>query len=303
MAVRRTTSLIRIGDRSLSITAAGAGEPLVLLHGAGPGGSGVASFERNIDYLAKHFSVIVPDLPGFGASSKDLDPVDPFGDAADAIAALLAQIGVGQADIVGHSFGGATALRLAMDYGTVPRRLLLVAPAGINTTRQLPTAGLRALLGYYSSEVPSKTKLERLLRKYLVADATSISDDLIDQRYRATLDSAVLANPPLASPSWPDAIMRLRRVDLTRDSRLATINVPALVFWGALDKIARPSGGLTLAAGLPNCALRVEPRVGHWVQWETACRFNSAAIEFFTADAKSTILPSDPGLPVDSKRA
>ena len=45
---------------------AGRGEPLVLLHGGGPGASGWSNYSRNIDALARDYRVLIPDLPGFG---------------------------------------------------------------------------------------------------------------------------------------------------------------------------------------------------------------------------------------------
>jgi 4,5:9,10-diseco-3-hydroxy-5,9,17-trioxoandrosta-1(10),2-diene-4-oate hydrolase len=50
--------------------------PAVLLHGGGPGASGVSSYSRSIAALAQHFGVIVPDLPGYGRSSTDLHQLD-----------------------------------------------------------------------------------------------------------------------------------------------------------------------------------------------------------------------------------
>ena len=54
-----------------------------LLHGGGPGASGVSNYSRNIDALAQHFRVIVPDMPGYGRSAKGVDHDDPFGYLAD----------------------------------------------------------------------------------------------------------------------------------------------------------------------------------------------------------------------------
>ena len=91
---------------------------MVLLHGGGPGASGVSNYSRNIDALAEHFRVIVPDLPGYGRSAKDVDHDDPFGYLADAIRGLLDELGIDTAHLVGNSYGGAAALRLALDRPT-----------------------------------------------------------------------------------------------------------------------------------------------------------------------------------------
>ena len=67
-------------------------------------------------------------------------------------------------------------------------------------------------------------------------------DEVIDVRYLSSIDPAVVASPPLRRPSGPLAPRTLWRMDFTRDSRLATLQTPTLVIWGAADKVNRPSG-------------------------------------------------------------
>ena len=101
------------GDTEIFYTEIGTGDPVVLLHGGGPGASGMSNYARNVDALASRFRVIVPDLPGYGRSSKNLEQTDPFGALAEAIRALLDHLGLDTAHLVGNSYGGACALRLA----------------------------------------------------------------------------------------------------------------------------------------------------------------------------------------------
>lgn len=277
---RRTESMVQAGHRKLFVTEAGSGQPVVLLHGGGPGATGASNYSRNIDVLAQHFHVIVPDLPGYGQSSKDLDHSDPFGDLAFAIRSMLDELDIEKAHLVGNSFGGAAALRLALDRPDRVDRLILMGPGGIGTTRGLPTKGLNTLFGYYGGEGPSRDKLESFIRDYLVYDAAAVDDDLIDVRYEASIQPEVVANPPLRRPSGPDALRTLWRMDFTRDRRLARAKTPTLVLWGADDKVNRPSGGTTLARTMPNCDLYLAANTGHWVQWERPALFNSLARTF-----------------------
>ena len=276
----RTTKLIPVGRRTLLVTEVGSGTPVVLLHGGGAGATGASNYVRNIDALAKHFRVIVPDMPGYGQSTKDIDQDDPFGDLATAIRGLLDALDVDRAHLVGNSYGGAAALRLAMDRPDRVGRLLLMGPGGIGTTRALPTNGLNTLLSYYSGGGPSREKLETFIREYLVFDGPSVPDSLIDLRYQASIDPEVVANPPLRRPSGPKAPRTLLRMDLTRDSRLAKVKARTLVIWGANDKVNRPSGGPLLVDAMPDCDLYVAANTGHWVQWERADLFNEMAIRF-----------------------
>ncbi|WP_280416335.1 alpha/beta fold hydrolase [Nocardia carnea] len=271
---------VRVGDRDIYYTESGSGPAVLMLHGGGPGASGQAAYAHNADALARRFRVIVPDMPGYGRSSKYLDRSDPFGDLAAAMTGLLAALELPSAHVVGNSYGGAAALRMAMDSPDTVDRLVLLAPGGIGTTRALPTAGLRALLAYYAGDGPSREKLATFMREYLVHDARTISDEMIDNRYRASLDPEVVANPPLRRPSGRSAPRTLLRMDLTRDPRLRRIPHPTLVVWGAEDRVNRPSGAHMLARRIPHCDVYLPAATGHWVQGERPEFFNSLATAF-----------------------
>lgn len=280
----RTERFVKVGRRDLFVTEAGEGAPVVLLHGGGPGATGASNYVRNIDALARRFRVIVPDMPGYGQSSKELDFSDPFGDLATAVRMMLDELGIEKAHLVGNSYGGAAALRLALDRPDKVDRLVLMGPGGIGTTRALPTKGLNTLLGYYGGEGPSREKLATFIRDYLVHDGSTVPDELIDLRYEASIQPEVVASPPLRRPSGPGAPRTLWRMDLTRGRRLARCTVPTLVVWGAEDKVNRPSGGPLLAGTMPNCDLYVAANTGHWAQWERADLFNDLTTTFLSEE-------------------
>lgn len=273
-------SLVDVGGKKIFVAEAGEGEPVLLLHGGGPGASGVSNYSRNIAALAAQYRVIVPDLPGYGQSSKGVDAEDPFGYLADSIRGLMDQLGVQRAHLVGNSYGGACALRLALDTPDRVDRMVLMGPGGVGTTRALPTPGLQALFGYYAGTGPSRLKLEKFIREYLVFNAAQIPDSVIDERFEASIDPEVVAAPPLRRPSGPLALRTLWRMDFTRDRRLAHLPVPTLILWGAQDKVNRPSGGPELARRMPNCDLYLVANTGHWVQFERPELFNRTCADF-----------------------
>jgi len=275
-----------VNGRAIFYAEAGSGAAVVLLHGGGPGASGVTNYSRNIDALARRFRVIVPDMPGYGRSTKTLDQSDPFGGLADAIRGLLDVLGLEKAHLVGNSYGGAAALRLALDTPHRVDRLVLMGPGGIGTTRALPTAGLNSLMSYYGGDGPSRDKLASFIRTYLVYEGDSVPDELIDLRYHASIDPDVVANPPLRRPSGPLALRTLWRMDLTRDARLKHLQTPTLVLWGRDDKVNRPAGGPMLLNTLPNAALVMTSHTGHWLQWERAELFNKLVCEFLQSDSR-----------------
>ncbi|WP_420310199.1 alpha/beta fold hydrolase [Streptomyces sp. YS-B37] len=270
-------SLLDVAGKKIFVAETGDGPPVLLLHGGGPGASGVSNYQRNIGELAKQYRVIVPDLPGYGRSTKGVDGADPFGHLADAIRGLLDELGLDKAHLVGNSYGGACALRLALDTPDRVDRMVLMGPGGVGTTRALPTPGLNSLLNYYSGDGPSQLKLEKFIRTYLVFNAADVPDGIIDARYRDSIDPEVVAAPPLRRPKSPRAVWKM---DFTRDARLSRLPVPTLVLWGAADKVNRPSGGRMLAERMPNCDLYEVANTGHWVQFERAELFNRLCADF-----------------------
>ncbi|WNG83562.1 alpha/beta fold hydrolase [Mycobacterium sp. ITM-2016-00316] len=261
----------------------GDGPPVVMLHGGGPGASGVSNYSRNIDALAGSHRVIVPDMPGYGRSAKHVDHRDPFGYLADMIRGLLDEMGIATAHVIGNSYGGAAALRLALDTPHRVGKLVLMGPGGIGTTRGLPTEGLKSLLSYYGGEGPSREKLAAFIRTYLVYDSAAVPDELIDLRYAASIDPEVVAHPPLQRPK---GLRTLWRMDLTRDTRLSHLNNPTLVLWGRDDKVNRPSGGPLLLNLMPNAELVMTSHTGHWMQWERAELFNQLVTEFLGTESQ-----------------
>lgn len=277
-----TETTVSVDGKNIFYAETGTGPVVVLLHGGGPGASGVSNYSRNIDALASSYRVIIPDLPGYGRSSKGIDQTDPFGYLADTIRGLLDELGIDKAHFVGNSYGGACALRLALDTPNRVDRMVLMGPGGIGTTRGLPTPGLNSLLSYYTGDGPTRDKLETFIRQFLVFDGAAVPNAVIDERFQASVDPEVVADPPLRRPSGRGALKTLWRMDFTRDKRLATLPTPTLVVWGDADKVNKPSGGPMLAKTMPNCDLLQVANAGHWVQWERADFFNSVTRTFLS---------------------
>ncbi len=273
------TQTIRAGNREIFVSEAGAGPVVLMLHGGGPGASGMSNYVRNVGALAKRFRVLIPDMPGYGRSTKGLDRKDPFGDLAKSMLGLLDAMGVKTCYVVGNSLGGACALRMALDRPDRIRRLVLMGPGGVDTTRSLPTAGLKRLFNYYKGEGPTIEKLATFIKGDLVYDASAITGELIEERFKSSVDPEVVASPPLLGPK---GIPNFRAIDFTRDPRLGKLETPTLVLWGVEDRVNRPSGGLSLLKRMRRCDLHFFSRTGHWVQWERAEEFNAVTMAFLS---------------------
>lgn len=115
--------LAAVNGIELSYQEFGTGSPLILLHG---GFGSVEMFGPNVDLLASGRRVIAVDLQSHGRTPAADRPMR-FETMADDVAALIEFLGLGQADVMGFSLGGAVALRTALQHPALVRRLVVVS--------------------------------------------------------------------------------------------------------------------------------------------------------------------------------
>src|SRR5690348_10360466 len=101
----------------------GQGEPLVLIHG---GLTTIGEMQGWVQPLAKTRQVIAPEMQGHGRTA-DVDRAMNLATLADDVAALLKHLKVPRADVVGHSFGAAVAIRTAIRHPEMVRRLVVIS--------------------------------------------------------------------------------------------------------------------------------------------------------------------------------
>jgi haloacetate dehalogenase len=139
---------ITVGEVSLRVRTGGSGPPLLLLHGYPEThlAWGLVAGE-----LAKEFSVVLPDLRGYGDSTRPaaVPGHESYGKramAGDCIA-LMSRLGFDQFDVAGHDRGGRVAYRMALDSPDAVRRLTVmdIIPTGEVWAR----ADARFALGYW----------------------------------------------------------------------------------------------------------------------------------------------------------
>lgn len=267
-----TEAFAEVGGLRIFYAAAGAGEPVICLHGTGPGASGLANFAANVGALAKQFRVIVPDLPRFGRSSKAA-PAGPRLDyLSGVIRGLMDAVGIPRAHFVGNSMGGQAALKLAIDAPGRVGRLALVAPAPLSHSvfSPMPAEAVRMIAGYYRDEGPSRDKMRQLLTT-LVYDPAAITEELLEQRYQASVDPEVVAVNQ--GPHW--AVQSL-------DRELEQVSAPTLLIWGIDDRASPFDQALTMLRRLPQAQLHVFARCGHSVQLEYPEEFNHLVLSFLS---------------------
>lgn len=256
----------------------GQGADLILLHGGGPGATGQSNYSKNIEALAQAYRIWVIDFPGWGQSSKNLNAfgdIGPFQNGARAVLAFMDAVGIRRAHLVGNSLGGSVALCLAMDQPERVDRLVLMGPGGGTVPGATgPTEGIRQLQNYYQGEGPTLEKLTAFIGN-LVYDSTLITPELIQQRFEASADPAICANPPIVPrPGGPG-----KETFISRDPRLAELPHRTLFIWGLQDKV-NPPGAIDSFKAMPRADYVLLAHCGHWAQWEHPDRFNDLVLSF-----------------------
>lgn len=254
---------------------AGEGHPIVLIHGAGPGASGLSNWSRNIEVLARDFRVITVDLPGFGRSDKVPIPPAFFEYFGLHLGRLLDAMGIERAHMVGNSLGGGASMMLALRRPEkVGRMVLMGSGGGFPVASVMPTAGLKMIMGFYQPPGPSRERLLAFIRE-MVVDQSAITDELIDQRFAAATAPDVVACPPFGfrdgRPPIPDDVWR---------ERLDRLPHETLIIWGREDRVMPLDNGFILMKQIPNVRMHVMPNCGHWAQWEKADEFNALVGQF-----------------------
>lgn len=222
---------------STAVLEGGDGPPVVLLHGAG---EFAACWLRVLPDLVRTHRVVVPDLPGHGASAVTGDPPD-----ANRVAAWLGELIErtcrSAPALVGHGLGGAIVARFASAQGHRVSRLVLVDSYGMGRFRPAPGYAL-ALLGYIMR--PTERTQERLFRQCMV-EPDGVREQLggrgpLLEAY--TLDGA-------RSPGQKAALRSLMPqlgLPAIPPAELAGIAVPTTLIWGRHDRQVRV--GLAQAA-------------------------------------------------------
>ena len=278
------TRSVAVGPRQIHLNEFGSGPAVLMLHGGGPGASGLSNYSRNIQALAQRFRVLVPDMPGYGQSSKGVAD-DPFGDIAGAMLGLLDALDIARAHVVGNSLGGA--VRAAHGAGAPQRvgRLVLMGPGGIgisqNATDRRAEAAARLLRG----RGPDAGQAAQLhLRRPGVRRQPHRRRRCCSERFDASIDARRAGQPAAAraEATWRPSSAWTSCSHPRLPMRWPTAT---LVLWGTEDRVNPPSGALALQARLPACDVYLFSRTGHWVQWERADEFNAVVAAFLAADA------------------
>lgn len=253
-----------------------AAPPLLALHGLRGSHHGLAPLASRLGGLR----VVVPDLPGFGASPPFRDRAHDVAGYARWASVLLHELGPGAA-LLGHSFGSilATAVSTATAVSaagavstgtaTAPRALVLVNPVAepASSAGGITGAGTRATALLH--EGAARLGLAGVLRHRLLADAATASmATTTDPALRRWI--AAEHREHFGTFAGIDSLMEAFRAAGAGSALpwAPLVTAPVLLLAGARDRVAPAAGQHVLAAAFPDARLVLLPRTGHLVHYE-----------------------------------
>jgi non-heme chloroperoxidase len=231
------------------------------------------TLENTLLFLADHgYRAIGLDQRGFGLSDAPYGPYTYDLWARD-IQTVLETLSLRDVTLVGHSMGGAIALRHTARFGNRVGKLVVAeapAPRFVYGPQSPDLAA--ALDGLITGYATDRAAAVRSLTTNFFSTHTDIATDPFLQFFeRQCLDQASL-------PASRDALLALRDTDLTAD--FARIKVPTRVFHAINDKIVPLVHGQAVAAGIRNARLVTFATAGHAVYVDEPAKFRAELLSF-----------------------
>lgn len=261
---------VKVNGIATNYIEAGAGEPLILIHGSGPGVTAYANWRGVIPDLSEHFHVYAPDMLGFGYT----DCPDTIKDFTlelwvSHIRGFMEALGIAKAHFIGNSFGGGLTLALADRHPEVVNRFVLMGSAGLAFEM---TKGIADVWGYQ----PSVEAMRKLMETFAYRSEL-VTDEIVRSRYEASI-----------RPGAQEAFARLfpepRQARLnalaTPEDHLAALPHRVLVVHGREDAIVPVHIAHKFCSLLKHSELHVFGECGHWTQIEKRERFLDVVVPF-----------------------
>lgn len=234
----------------------GSGPVILLLHGWM---TSLHTFDGITPLLSGNFRMVRLDFPGFGGSEEPKEPWG-IGNYAHFVQNFCEKLGIQPEILVGHSFGGRVILKGVSEGVFTPRKLVLIASAGLKTHK------CKAKLFLVASKIgkigliflPNGIQ-ERLRRKLY---GTAGSTDYLD----------------ISSTVMKETFLRSTKEDLADSAQ--RIHVPTLIIWGKNDVVTPLSDGKRLQTLISGSKLEVIDDARHFVHEERAEKVAKLIKEF-----------------------
>lgn len=235
----------------------GRGPVVVLLHGWG---QELTTFDDLAASLSKNFRVIRLDLPGFGQSQRPSAAWGVLG-YVKLVRNLLNKLNIEQPfALVGHSFGGRVAIKGTATGILMPKKLVCIDSAGINSSNNLRNLSFKAVAkaGKWALRLPFFAPLRKPLQRKLYAAAGAT--DYLD-----------------AGP-MREIFLKTIKEDLRDEAK--KIRIPTLFIWGEDDQITPLAEAREMSNRIPASVVRVVKNAGHFSYLDQPEKVAQLAEEF-----------------------
>jgi pimeloyl-ACP methyl ester carboxylesterase len=249
----------KVAGGKLHLARAGSGRTLLVLH------HDIGTGERLpfYDALAARFDVIVPHHPGWGKSERPQWLRHPR-DIAAIYQALLADLGIGDVSLVGLGFGGWIAAEMASLSPLQFRKLVLVGAMGIKP--------------------PEGDIMDQAIHSYIAYPMAGFHDEGAFKRVYGDVSTDQLEAWDVAREMSFRTAWKPYMHSQTLPHLLGGVRTPALVVWGAEDRIVPRSTGDAYKAALRDARLTVLPGAGHYVEMEKPDELAKLVTDFVQAN-------------------
>ncbi len=246
---------LNVFGHKIFYTQTGAGSHVLLIHGIG---ASHYVWRFVVPLLAENFTVTTIDLLGFGRSEKPTTFNYDLDSQCDTIIEVLKQLGIKKSYVVGSSMGGTIAFRLAQLHPDIFPKVATLSPAA---DPKIAFVDLNKLL--FLSPLVRPLVTEQLVKQ--------IMKRIYSNPSLITPESLKVYSEPFATQTGGVESFA-KSFKLLRDPRvyqqLDEIKVPALILWGANDKIIPVKFAEKIVAKLPEATLEVHSTAGHHIQEE-----------------------------------
>jgi pimeloyl-ACP methyl ester carboxylesterase len=261
------------GIRTNYLESGSGGDDVVLVHGSGPGVTSYANWRLVLPELGQDFHCVAPDMVGFGYSERPENPDYSVQTWADQTVGVMDALGIARAHLIGNSFGGAIALRIATQHPERVKKLVLMGSMGVEFEI---TEGLNAVWGYDGT-------LEGMRRVmgYFAYDTKLTTDELAEVRYHGATQPGFQES---FSSMFPEPRQRWVSAMASPEADLRALPHRTLILHGREDKVIPLSNSYQLEQLLDNADLGVFSHCGHWSMIERTADFNRLVRDFFLGE-------------------
>ncbi|KRE39025.1 2-hydroxy-6-oxo-2,4-heptadienoate hydrolase [Janibacter sp. Soil728] len=260
---------IDVGGIATNYHDVGEGDPVLLIHGSGPGVSAWANWRTVLPELSKEHRVIAPDILGFGYTERPDGVTYDMATWTEHLVGLLDALGLDRVAIIGNSFGGALALNVATHHPDRVSKLVLMGAVGVPFEI---TEGLDKVWGFE----PSLANMVDLMGVFAY-DQSLLTEDLAKLRLEAATRPGV---HEAYSAMFPAPRQRSVEAMTVPDSDIRSLTQPTLIVHGRDDEVIPLSNSMRLNELIEQSQLHVYGQCGHWVQIEHTASFSQLVGNF-----------------------